>query len=152
MRILPPHEILKTYRQFLGYTQAELAKQMQTTPTSVSRWESALSPIDSRTLAHVGALVRERLMQIMNRDFAKIAPELTLADFEIYGIPTEVILEDHRGRRYVGTAEIIGTRKYSLHYSVDNKSWFAFWRGGIRRITPWFLEKIREEILKSTEQ
>jgi DNA-binding transcriptional regulator YiaG len=40
---------LKAARTTLGFTQAKLAKVLQVTHFTVSRWESGLLPIDERT-------------------------------------------------------------------------------------------------------
>jgi transcriptional regulator with XRE-family HTH domain len=68
-------------RKFLGFTQAQLAAELHTTTTSVSRWESEATPISAMTMAHLRQIMTQRLQEEISRLFRELRPKLTISRY-----------------------------------------------------------------------
>ncbi len=49
--------MFRVYRDFIGWTQKQLAEEMCVTVASVSRWESGSVPISQNVMQHLRAIV-----------------------------------------------------------------------------------------------
>jgi transcriptional regulator with XRE-family HTH domain len=120
-------EQMKIYRGFLGYTQAELAAQIQTTPASVSRWESGITPISLMTMAHLSKVVTERMRKEISELFSELQPRLSISRYTaLVGHPQAQFTRDNNGNLYLGSVFIDpGYRKHVLYLRVDDGKWYG---------------------------
>jgi len=126
MALTDPKE-LRLYRDFLGFTQAQLAAELHTTTTSVSRWESEITPISPMTMAHLRKIVTERLQKEISNLFAELAPRLTISRYtKLMGHPDARITRDRNGNLYLGSVFIDpGYRKHVLYFCPDDRTWYG---------------------------
>jgi transcriptional regulator with XRE-family HTH domain len=73
---------MKLCRGFLDLTQAQLAAELDTTQTSVGRWELGITPISMMTMGHLRALVTSQIMEETRGLFTKLIPKLTLSEYD----------------------------------------------------------------------
>ena len=140
-----PSEVFKIYREYLGMkSQSQLAKLMDSTPATISRWESEKVRIPGIASAHVKALVEGKLRDSILEAFAKVKPRLAISDFrKLLGRPKAELADDKRGRLYVGCIEVLTHRGHTLHFSVKDKRWFTIAGDGSRgELDSAFLQRI----------
>jgi transcriptional regulator with XRE-family HTH domain len=144
----PPQqpEQIRLYRGFLGLTQAQLAAELRTTPTSVSRWESGITPISMMTMAHVCALVTARVQEAIRQLFKELHPRLTISRYTaLVGHPEARFTQDRDGNLYLGSVFIDGGyKKHVLYLRVDDCKWYGLDRD--ERATPVDEEFLRQVI------
>ncbi len=140
-------ELFSAYRKYLRLSQSQLAAEMGTTATSISRWESAKEPITWRTMGHLKALVAVKVHQEMRKAFAQLAPDLQLSRFaDLFGIPTSEVIEDRNCNKYVGSITIGGYHDHSFHFSLEDGALHAIGRDrSAVRVTKLFLRKLIEK-------
>lgn len=143
-------EIFTAYREYLGFSKSQLAREMGTTPTSISRWESGQETITLRTMRHLKIMVKERVRSQTLKVFAHLVPRLRLSKFvDLLGIPTTEVVEDQKGARYVGSITIGGHRKHSFHFSLASGELCALGRDrSSTPVTEEFLQLIIKEAAK----
>ena len=128
---LANHVVFKHFRDFLGFSQMELAVKMGSTQTTVARWESGSTPIPTQVMYHIRVLVERKLYDDMRRALSALVPQLTLADFEgIFAVPNPVITTDNRGRAFLGLIELMGHREHAFYISVPDSQLYAIDRNG----------------------
>lgn len=123
----PSPDQMKLYRGFLGLTQAQLAAELCTTTTSVSRWESEITPISQSTLAHLYKLVTAKLQTEISRLFSELVPKLSISQYTgLVGHPRAEFTKDHAGKLYLGSVFIDpGYRKHVLYLRAEDGRWYG---------------------------
>lgn len=123
----PSPDQMKLYRGFLGLTQAQLAAELCTTTTSVSRWESEITPISQSTLAHLYKLVTARLQAEISRLFSELVPKLSISRYTgLVGHPRAEFAKDRAGNLYLGSVFIDpGYRKHVLYLRAEDSRWYG---------------------------
>jgi transcriptional regulator with XRE-family HTH domain len=123
----PSPEQMRLYRKFLGLTQAQLAVELSTTITSVSRWESKSAPISPMTLAHLHRLVTKQMAEEISLLFRKLQPALSISKyFNLVGHPRAEFTEDSEQNLYFGSVFIDpGYRKHVLYLRADDREWYG---------------------------
>jgi transcriptional regulator with XRE-family HTH domain len=118
---------LKLCREFLDLTQAQLAAELHTTTTSVSRWESEITPISAMTMAHLRRIVTQRLQEEISRLFSELRPKLTISRYTaLVGHPDARITRDRDGKLYLGSVFIDpGYRKHVLYFRLNDRAWYG---------------------------
>jgi transcriptional regulator with XRE-family HTH domain len=120
-------EQMRLYRDFLGLTQSQFAAELHTTPTSVSRWESGVTPISMMTMAHVCNLVTARVQEEIKQLFKELHPRLTISRYTaLVGHPEARFTQDRDGKLYLGSVFIDGGyRKHVLYLRVEDRRWYG---------------------------
>lgn len=120
-------EEMKRYRNFLGLTQSELASELQTTTTSVSRWESEIVPIAPMTMAHLREMIVVRLQQEIKGLVAALVPKLTISRYHsLFSVPDARFTKDRDGHLYLGSVYIDpGYKRHVLYLRVDDRKWYG---------------------------
>lgn len=125
----PPQspEQMRLYRKFLDLTQAELAAELCTTTTSVSRWESEITPISPSTRAHLHKLVTASLQTEISRLFSELIPKLSISRYTgLVGHPRAEFTKDRNGNLYLGSVFIDpGYRKHVLYLRAADSKWYG---------------------------
>ncbi len=118
---------MKLYREFLGVTQAQLAAELRTTTTSVSRWESGITPISLMTMAHLCKLVTARMQEEISRLFSELQPKLAISRYTaLVGHPQAGFTRDRDGNLYLGSVFIDpGYREHVLYLRVEDRKWYG---------------------------
>jgi len=125
---VPDAHRVKLYRQFLSLSQAELARLLETTQTTVARWESEPSPITPTAMAHIQARAELKLREEFQKLWAKLIPELALCDFDVlqrWPANVDKFEIDSQGNFYLGPVEIVGYREHALYIRVGDGEWYA---------------------------
>lgn len=119
-------------RKFLGLTQAQLAAELHTTTTSVSRWESESTPISAMTMAHLRQIMTQRLQEEISRLFIELRPKLTISRYTaLVGHPDARVTRDRDGNRYLGSVFIDpGYRKHVLCFRLNDQAWYGLDKEG----------------------
>ena len=120
-------EQMRLYRDFLGLTQSQFAAELRTTTTSVSRWESGVTPISMMTMAHACELVTARVQEEIKQLFKKLHPRLTISRYAaLVGHPEARFTQDRDGKLYLGSVFIDGGyRKHVLYLRVEDRKWYG---------------------------
>ena len=120
-------EQMRLYRDFLGLTQAQFAAELRTTSTSVSRWESGVTPISGMTMAHVCNLATARVQDEIRHLFKELHPRLTISRYTaLVGHPDARFTQDRDGSLYLGSVFIDGGyRKHVLYLRVEDRKWYG---------------------------
>lgn len=122
---------LKLYRKYLGMSQAQLAAAMNTTQTTVARWESGGASVTPMAMSHVCALTELKVKEDIQKAFAEFVPQLRLCDYDgLLAYPSSAFTDDQQGNLYLGVIEIMGHREHALYVSVDDGKWYALNRKG----------------------
>jgi transcriptional regulator with XRE-family HTH domain len=118
---------LRLYREFLGFTQAQLAAELHTTITSVSRWESEITPISPMTMDHLRRIVTAQLQREISRLFSELRPKLTISRYTaLVGHPDARITRDRDRNLYLGSVFIDpGYRKHILYFRPKDRAWYG---------------------------
>ena len=121
-----PHVLFKYYREYLGVTQMDLAIKMGTTQTTVARWETGAAPITTQVMQHATVLVERKLYRDLRQALTKLAPQLTLADYEgIFAVPSPKLTIDRHGSVFLGLIEVMGHREHAFYISVSDGRLYA---------------------------
>lgn len=131
-----PSDAFKLYREYLGLSQAALAKEMGVTTTSISRWETGAVALSdhSQAMMHVKALVEKKLQVGIRECFRMLKPELTLGEFEgLFGLPSPAFREGRDKKLYIGHIQILEHHDHTIHYSLSDGQWLAIGEDGVGR-------------------